>query len=70
MITIIIAKLYNIHVTNTFSISLPKQFNIPVTNPNPNIIATHTTVYIMIQLKAIKNTVIIGQLKLLIGHTI
>ena len=46
MVTIIIAKPYNIHVTNTFIKSLPNPYNIPIAHPNTT--ATHTIITIIV----------------------
>ena len=48
MVTFIIAKLFNIHVANTLSISLPNPYNNPISNPNPNTTAKYSTVNIMV----------------------
>ena len=48
LVTIIIAKLYIIHVTNTISISLPNPYYITVKYPNPNTTATYMTVNDMV----------------------
>ena len=50
---VIIAKTYNIcngniPVTNTFQYLIQNPYNIPVTNPNPNTTAKHTTITIII----------------------